>query len=92
MIDRPVLTSLVIVIALLSSCTRSLPEGAVRLGPELVMVPRGTDEDGCRLYQPTSRTMSVIQALHYRTADGGFTLDRSEAACAREPRDARPAG
>jgi hypothetical protein len=46
------------------------------------MLPMGEDATGCRMYQPWSPTLSVVQALHWRTADGGFTLDREKADCA----------
>lgn len=57
-----------------------LPD-AIRVGPELYMRPMGTDERGCPVFQPWSPTLAVVQALHWRTAEGDFTLDRSAAAC-----------
>lgn len=62
--------------------TPAPPPGAIRVAPELYMQPMGTDERGCAVFQPWSPTMAVVQALHWRTADGTFTLDRNEAACA----------
>lgn len=59
----------------------SPPAGAIPVSPDLYMLPMGTDSDGCALFQPWSPTMAVVQALHWRTADGRFTLDRSRADC-----------
>ncbi len=59
-----------------------VPPGAIPAGPELYMLPMGEDATGCPLFQPWSPTRSVVQALHWRTADGDFTLDRARADCA----------
>jgi hypothetical protein len=63
------------------AATPAIPEDAIAVAPELYMLPMGTDETGCPAFQPWSPTMSVIQALHWRTATGDFTLDRGAAAC-----------
>lgn len=54
---------------------------AIALTADLYMLPMGADDAGCPTFQPWSPTMAVVQALHWRRADGGFTLDRSEADC-----------
>jgi hypothetical protein len=58
-----------------------VPEGAIPVAPELYMLPMGEDETGCPVFQPWSPTLMVVQALHWRTADGSFTLDRAAADC-----------
>ena len=58
-----------------------MPVGAVQVSPELYMVPAGADDVGCPMFQPWSPTLMVVQALHWRSADGGFTLDRNAADC-----------
>lgn len=58
-----------------------VPEAAIQVGPELYMIPMGTDERGCPVFQPWSPTLMVVQALHWRAADGSFTLDRDAADC-----------
>lgn len=58
-----------------------VPAGAVPVSPQLYMVPAGTDEAGCPMFQPWSPTLMVVQALHWRSADGSFTLDRNAADC-----------
>lgn len=65
----------------------AIPPDAIPVSPELYMLPMGTDADGCPVFQPWSPTLAVVQALHWRTAEGNFTLDRSAAAC---PADAEP--
>ncbi len=59
----------------------AVPEGAIPVTPDLYMLPMGVDDDGCPIFQPWSPTLMVVQALHWRTADGAFTLDRESAAC-----------
>ncbi len=61
-----------------------IPAGAIAVAPELYMLPMGTDETGCAVFQPWSPTMSVVQALHWRTPAGDFTLDRDAADCAAD--------
>jgi len=58
-----------------------VPPAAIAVTPELYMLPMGTDGAGCAVFQPWSPTMAVVQALHWRKADGSFTLDRAEADC-----------
>ncbi|HRY26613.1 MAG TPA: hypothetical protein P5558_19755 [Geminicoccaceae bacterium] len=57
------------------------PDNAVQVSPELYMVPAGEDDVGCPMFQPWSPTLMVVQALHWRSADGSFTLDRNAADC-----------
>ena len=59
-----------------------IPPDAIPVSSELYMRPMGTDGDGCPVFQPWSPTLAVVQALHWQTAEGDFTLDRSIAACA----------
>ena len=59
-----------------------VPPDAILVAPELYMLPMGEDATGCPMFQPWSPTLSVVQALHWRTADGDFTLDRARADCA----------
>ena len=58
-----------------------VPVGAIQVSPELYMVPAGADAVGCPMFQPWSPTLMVVQALHWRSADGTFTLDRNAADC-----------
>ena len=58
-----------------------IPPEAISVSPDLYMLPMGTDADGCPVFQPWSPTLAVVQALHWQTAAGDFTLDRSAAAC-----------
>jgi hypothetical protein len=58
-----------------------VPDGAIPVGPDLYMLPMGSDETGCPMFQPWSPTLMVVQALHWRAADGSFTLDRDAADC-----------
>lgn len=62
-----------------------IPPDAIPVGPELYMRPMGTDAAGCAVFQPWSRTLAVVQALHWRTAEGDFTLDRQAADCPGDP-------
>jgi hypothetical protein len=62
--------------------TPEIPPAAIPVAPELYMLPMGTDETGCAVFQPWSPTLAVVQALHWRTAEGSFTLDRGAADCA----------
>jgi hypothetical protein len=61
-----------------------LPDGAIPIGSELYMLPIGRDEDGCMMYQLHAPRGMVIQAIHYRTAAGSFTLDKQDADCRLE--------
>ena len=58
-----------------------VPADAIAVSPDLYMRPMGVDDDGCPVFQPWSPTLMVVQALHWRAADGAFTLDRDEADC-----------
>ena len=59
------------------------PDGAIRISESVYMVPVSTTADGCTQYTPWSATAAVVAAIHYRRADGSFTLDRSQSECAR---------
>jgi hypothetical protein len=59
----------------------AIPPDAIAVTDELYMLPMGTDSAGCAVFQPWSPTMAVVQALHWRKADGSFTLDRALADC-----------
>lgn len=61
--------------------TAEVPPDAVQVGPELYQVPIGPDADGCMMYRLYSPTRMVAQVISYRTDDGGFTIDRTEALC-----------
>ena len=61
--------------------TAAVPADAIAVTPELYMLPMGTDASGCAVFQPWSPTLAVVQALHWRTPAGDFTLDRDEADC-----------
>jgi hypothetical protein len=58
-----------------------VPADAIAVSPDLYMRPMGVDDDGCPVFQPWSPTLMVVQALHWRAADGTFTLDRDDADC-----------
>lgn len=58
-----------------------VPVGAVQVSPALYMVPAGADAVGCPMFQPWSPTLMVVQALHWRSTDGSFTLNRNAADC-----------
>ena len=58
------------------------PPGAIPIGDEVYAVPiGGPDEQGCQRYRLWSPTKMVVQAIHYRRADGSFTMRKDEAAC-----------
>lgn len=67
--------------------TPNTPADAIALAPDLYMLPMGEDESGCAVFQPWSPSMAVIQALHWRTPTGDFTLDRDAADCAADQAD-----
>jgi hypothetical protein len=58
-----------------------VPPGAIAVGDDLYQVPIGDDEDGCPMFRLFSPTRMVVQAIFWRTPEGEFTMDRSEAAC-----------
>ncbi len=59
-----------------------LPVGSVQTGPNMYMIPTGQpDGDGCQAYRAHSPGNVVVQIVYYRTADGGFTANKEEAAC-----------
>ena len=66
------------------SGAEGLPEGAIPAGEDLYMVPTGVDETGCPWFRAFSPTKMVVQAMFYRAAEGGFVMDRTEAACTAE--------
>jgi hypothetical protein len=59
----------------------AVPENAIQVGDQYYMVPLAEMVQGCRAYRPFSPTRRVQQAIHYRTADGRFVADRSQALC-----------
>lgn len=59
----------------------NLPAGAIQVGEDLYQVPIGTDDDGCPMFRLHSPTRMVAQAIYYRDATGGFTMNREDAAC-----------
>ena len=58
-----------------------LPDGAIAIGDDVYMVPIGEDAQGCAMYRVFSPTKAVVQAIHYRTADDRFVMNKGEAAC-----------
>ncbi|HET6520076.1 MAG TPA: hypothetical protein VFG47_09705, partial [Geminicoccaceae bacterium] len=58
-----------------------MPAGAVRVGEDLYMVPLAERVGGCPAYVAYSLTGMVPAVIYYRTAGGGFTMSREEAAC-----------
>jgi hypothetical protein len=58
-----------------------LPPGAIQVGPELYQVPIGADARGCQMYRLYSPSLTVAEAISYRSREGGFTIDRRAAAC-----------
>ncbi len=66
--------------------TPSPPPGAIPIGDDVYAVPIGKpDAQGCQRYRLWSPTKMVVQAIHYRRADGSFTMRKDEAACHRKP-------
>ncbi len=66
--------------------TPAPPPGAILIGDDVYAVPIGEpDADGCQRYRLWSPTKMVVQAIHYRRADGSFTMRKDEAACHRKP-------
>ena len=62
--------------------TPDVPPGAILIGDDVYAVPIGKpDADGCQRYRLWSPTKVVVQAIHYRRADGSFTMRKDEAAC-----------
>ena len=76
--------------AIQDSVPASVPADAIAVSPDLYMRPMGVDDDGCPVFQPWSPTLMVVQALHWRTADGTFTLDRDNADCPPSADDDAP--
>ena len=66
-----------------ATADRTVPAGAIAVGPDLFQVPIGTDAEGCPMYRLHAPGRMVTQAIAWRRPDGSFTLDRREAACAR---------
>jgi hypothetical protein len=58
-----------------------VPANAIAVGDDIYMVPMGKDDGGCEMFRVFSPTKMVAQAIHYRTADGRFVMNRAEAAC-----------
>jgi hypothetical protein len=64
-----------------------LPPEAIQVGRDLYQVPIGPDADGCQRYRLYSPTLVVTEAISYRSRDGGFTINRRAAVCARGDTD-----
>jgi hypothetical protein len=58
-----------------------VPEGAIAVGDDVYMVPIAKDDTGCMMYRAFSPTKAVMQAIHYRTEDDRFVMNKDEAAC-----------
>ncbi|GEQ97764.1 hypothetical protein JCM17844_14010 [Iodidimonas gelatinilytica] len=57
------------------------------MGNGVYAVPiEGVDEDGCQRYRLWAADRMVIQAIHYRKADGSFSMNKNEAACMAAPK------
>lgn len=58
-----------------------LPEGAVKVGENLYMIPVGVTEDGYHQYTPhtTAPDRVVTTLIHYPDGEGGFTSNKREA-------------
>lgn len=63
-----------------------VPADAIAVGDDVYMVPIGADAEGCTMYRVFSPTKATVQAIHYRTAEGRFVMDKAQAACRRAPR------
>ena len=59
------------------------PPGAIGVDEDLYMVEIGVDDGGCRMFSAWSNTRAVVAAVHYRDAEGNFTLSRSKAKCGK---------
>ena len=95
---RPVALQIALAACLLAGCGASpgaqapsahveagaaeVPADAIPIGDQLYMVPAGVDRTGCPWFRAFSPTKMVVQAMFYRAAEGGFTMDRVEAVCA----------
>jgi hypothetical protein len=64
-----------------------IPRGAIPVGQDLYQVPIGVDDEGCPMFRMYSPTKLVAQAIYYRDASGGFTMEKRAAACASRPPD-----
>jgi hypothetical protein len=64
-----------------------IPQGAIAVGQELYQVPIGVDDEGCPMFRLYSPTRLAPQAIYYRDASGGFTMEKQAAACASRSPD-----
>ena len=58
-----------------------VPDNAIQVDADYYMVPIAESVGGCTAYRPFSPTRRVVAAIHYRTSDGRFVIDPSEADC-----------
>lgn len=58
-----------------------VPASAIAVGDDVYMVPLGPDAEGCAMFRVFSPTKAVVQAIHYRTADGAFVMNKQDAQC-----------
>lgn len=61
---------------------RSCLSKGILLENRVCMMPVGIDSSGCRQYSASSDAGATAAVIHYRKADGSFTIFRSEADCA----------
>ncbi len=80
-----VLSSIIWISACMAESDVKPPEGAVKISSDLYAVPLPEpDQDGCEQYRLWSAENMVVQAIHYRKANGDFTMNKNEAACMKD--------
>lgn len=79
------LASVIWISACMAQSDAKPPEGAVKISQDLYAVPLPQpDQDGCVLYRLWSAENMVTQAIHYRKANGDFTMNKNEATCMKD--------
>jgi len=58
-----------------------IAENGIQVGDDLYMIPNGIDDDGCETFGPFSKTNATVTAMHYRQADGSFSIAKDPAVC-----------
>lgn len=58
-----------------------VPPNAIPAGDDIYYVPLPEPVQGCRAYRPFSQTRAVTAAIYFRTSDGRFVLDHTDAVC-----------
>jgi hypothetical protein len=58
-----------------------VPDNAVHVRDDLYMIPIKHDNTGCMMYRAYSTKGAAVAAIFYRTAGGGFVMDKSKSAC-----------